>query len=250
MSAYKVMANILHMAQKTDEKLLDSDMRAPAGPASPISAFVVAGRGSQSGRGRNNRGGRGGRGLPNKCSVCGGMDHILSSCTASDDAIFKWTLAKRKLIIPKYGSPGGTAPTYVVLLSDVSNDDYALPTSHTVPTLEECIDEYDDNEVSVPFSFIAFSSSLAPGRGLSQSWMVDSASSINLTTFRGDFATFDPPFVTSRVGGVGIYVNIYNRTSPTNCAPCVAYASTFPRFKGMEKAAKMLLPTLQIISSM
>jgi hypothetical protein len=52
------------------------------------------------------RGSRGGRSLPNKCSACGSMDHILSSCTALDDALPRWTIAKRKMIIQKYGAPG------------------------------------------------------------------------------------------------------------------------------------------------
>jgi hypothetical protein len=62
-------------------------MQAPDGPALPISAFVAASRGSNTGRGHNHRGGRGGRGLPNKCSACGSVNHIMSSCTASDDAL-------------------------------------------------------------------------------------------------------------------------------------------------------------------
>jgi hypothetical protein len=60
--------------------------------------------------------------------------------------------------------------------------------------------------VSVPFSSIAFSSSLSPGRDLSQFWVIDSACSVNLTAFRGDFTTFAPPSAPSRVGGVGIDV--------------------------------------------
>jgi hypothetical protein len=60
--------------------------------------------------------------------------------------------------------------------------------------------------MSVPFSSVAFSYALAPGRDLSQFWVTDSAYSINLTAFRSDFVTFDPPSVTSRVGGVGVDV--------------------------------------------
>jgi hypothetical protein len=89
LSADEVMANILDQAQNMDE-----DAGAPRTPAPdtflpPIFAFVAAGRGLHSGRGHNPRGPRGGRGLPNKCSACGGHDHILSSCTASDDALPK-----------------------------------------------------------------------------------------------------------------------------------------------------------------
>jgi hypothetical protein len=35
-----------------------------------------------------------------------------------------------------------------------------------MPTMEECIDEYDDTEVGAPFISVAFSSSLAHGRDL------------------------------------------------------------------------------------
>jgi hypothetical protein len=83
------------------------------------------------------------------------MDHILSSSTAPDDALLWWTLAKRKMIIQKNGAPGGSHSAHAALLSDVPADD-----SDSLPALEECTDEYDDTEVSVPLSSIAFSSSL------------------------------------------------------------------------------------------
>jgi hypothetical protein len=63
MSADEVIASILHMAQSMVEDLPSSDLRALCGSASPISAFVGAGCGSQGGRGHGHRGGRGGRGL-------------------------------------------------------------------------------------------------------------------------------------------------------------------------------------------
>jgi hypothetical protein len=50
---------------------------------------------------------------------------------------------------------------HVALLSDVTADD-----TDGLPTLEDYTDEYDDIEVSVPFSSVGFSSSLAPGRDL------------------------------------------------------------------------------------
>jgi hypothetical protein len=75
-----------------------------------------------------------------------------------------------------------------------------------MPTLEDSTDEYEDTEVSVPFSYIAFSSSLGPSRDVSQFWVVDCARSINLTAFRSDFVTFAPPSAPSRVGGVGVDV--------------------------------------------
>jgi hypothetical protein len=156
LSADEVMASILHLAHNMDED--DAlDLTAPNISPPPISAFVVAGRGSHSGRVHPPRGPRGGRGLPNKCGAYGGMDHIMSSCIAPDDALMRWTIAKRKMIILKYGAPAGSHSAHAALLSDVPADD-----SDSLPTLEECTDEYDDTEVSVPFSSVAFSSSLTP----------------------------------------------------------------------------------------
>jgi hypothetical protein len=146
-----------------DEELPDLAMTSHDGPTPPIFAlFVAAVRGSNSGRGHNPRDTRGGRGLPNKCNACGSFNHIMSSCTTSDDALVKWTLAKRRMIILKYGTLGGHAPAHAALLSDVPTYDLEV-----VPTLVECTDEYDDIEVSVPFSSVVFSSSLAPSRDLS-----------------------------------------------------------------------------------
>jgi hypothetical protein len=98
--------------------------------------------------------------------------------------------------------PGGSALAHAALLSDVPTDDFDV-----MPTLEDCTYKYDDTEVSAPFSYVAFSSCLAPGRDLSQFWVVDSAAcSINLNTFRSDFVTFAPPSAPFRMGGVGVDV--------------------------------------------
>jgi hypothetical protein len=170
LSAHDVMASILHFAHNMDEDDAPA-ATAPHTSPPPISASVAAGRGSHSGRGHPPRVPRGGRVLPTKCTACGSPDHILSYCTAPDDALLRWTLAKRKLIIQKYGAPGGSNYAHAAVLSDVPADD-----SDSLPTLEECTDAHDDTEVSVPFSSVAFSSSLTPGRNLSQFWVVDSAS--------------------------------------------------------------------------
>jgi hypothetical protein len=138
MSADEVMANILHMAQDMDEELPDSYLTALVGPTFPSSALVAISRGFHSGRSHSNRGGRGGRGMPNKCSACGSLNHIMLSCIASDDALLKLTLAKRKMIVHKYGTHTGSAAAHAALLSNVSNDD-----THVMPTMEECTDEYE-----------------------------------------------------------------------------------------------------------
>jgi hypothetical protein len=123
MSTDEVMANILHLAQNMEEELPCSDLPSSLDSVTPISALVAVGHGSHGVRGHVNRGGRSGRGLPNKCSACGSLDHMLSSCTSSDDPVVKWTMAKRKTIIKKYGTPGGNAPAHAALLSDVLHDD-------------------------------------------------------------------------------------------------------------------------------
>jgi hypothetical protein len=111
------------------------------------------------------------------------------------------------MTVQKYGAPGGTTSAHAALLSDDPADDASADDTDSLPTLEDCADDYNDDEVSVPFSSVAFSSSLAVGRNLSQFWVADSACSINLTAFRYDFVNFTPPSAPSRVGGVGVDVN-------------------------------------------
>jgi hypothetical protein len=110
LSTDEVMGSMLHLAHYIDEEVTAPGLPAPDTSAPPISAFVAAGRGSKSGRGHTPRGTRGGRGLPNKFSACGSLNHILFSCTTSDDALLKCTLAKRKMSVQKYGTPGGSLP--------------------------------------------------------------------------------------------------------------------------------------------
>jgi hypothetical protein len=129
LSADKVMASILHLAHNMDEDDAP-DTSTPHTSPPPISAFLAAGRGSHNGRGHPPRGPRGSRGQPKKCSACGSLDHILSSCTAPDDALLRWTLAKRKMIIQKYGAAGGSHFAHAALLNDVPADD-----SDSLPTL-------------------------------------------------------------------------------------------------------------------
>jgi hypothetical protein len=121
---------------------MDEEVTAPGLPAHdtsapPISAFVAVGRGSNSGRGHIPRGTRGGRGLPNKCSACGNLNHIMTSCKASDGAFLKWTLAKRKMIVQKYGTHGGSTSMHTAMLSDVPTNDVDV-----LPTLEDCCDTW------------------------------------------------------------------------------------------------------------
>jgi hypothetical protein len=193
LSADEVMANILHLAQNMEEEFSLSVDQAPNPHtlAPPISAFVAAGRNSSRGRYRA-RGGRGGRDpLPNKCSGGGGLDHIMSLCTASDDALLKWTLAKRKMTVQKYGAPSGHA-FHNALLSDMHMTNTDVDAHGAGPSEMECADEYDDTEVGTTFCSVAISSSTPPRRDPSDFWVVDSACSINLTAFRSDFVSFDP----------------------------------------------------------
>jgi hypothetical protein len=95
LSVDDVMASILHLAHNMNKEASAPGAPTPDTSPPPIFAFVAAGRG----RGHTPRGPRCGRGLPNKCSSCGSVDHILSSCNAPHDALLRWTLAKRKMII-------------------------------------------------------------------------------------------------------------------------------------------------------
>jgi hypothetical protein len=67
------------------------------------------------------------------------------------------------MIIQKYGTHGGCASAHAAMLSDVPTDDPGV-----MPTLEDCTDEYDDIDVSVPFTSVALLSSIAPSRDLSR----------------------------------------------------------------------------------
>jgi hypothetical protein len=101
--------HILHLEQNMDEEVTAPGLPASNTSAPPISAFVGVARGSSSGRGHIPRGTRCGRGLPNKCSACGSLNHIMSSCIALDDDLLKWPLAKGMMIVQKYGTHGGSA---------------------------------------------------------------------------------------------------------------------------------------------
>ena len=81
------------------------------------------------------------------------------------------------MIIQKYGTLDDIAIAHAALLGDVSTYD-----TDVMPTLEECTDGYDDTEVSVPFTWVALSSSLAHGRDLSPFLVMNSTFSINLAT--------------------------------------------------------------------
>jgi hypothetical protein len=111
MLADEVTAIILYLPHNMDEELPCTDMPAPAITAPPIHALATARRGSHGGRGHPDRGGRIGCGLPNKYGACGSLDRILSSCTVSDAALLKCTLAKRKKVMQKYGTPSNTTST-------------------------------------------------------------------------------------------------------------------------------------------
>jgi hypothetical protein len=114
-------------------------------------------------------------------------------------------------------------------------DDVPTYDVDVLPTLVDCIDEYDDTEVDVPCNSFAFSFSVARGRDLSQFWVVDSACSVNLiTAFRSDFATFAPPSAPFRVGEVGVdikgngSVRISIRLASVQAIHCMIHALYTP----------------------
>jgi hypothetical protein len=109
-------------------------------------------------------------------------------------------------MVQKYGTPSGTSPAHVALMSDMSLDDSHVHASLDVPTLEECTDDYD-NKIEWPLQLGCIPILSCLRRNLSLFWVVDSSHSINLTTFHGDFVMFDSLLWSSRVGGVGVAVN-------------------------------------------
>jgi hypothetical protein len=138
-----------------------------------------------------------------KCGACGDPNPIWSTCKAPDAYVLRWTLAKRKQIAEKYaGQPPPTAhlsdcPTDVVSEGDAAAED----------ALEyDMQDEYDDTEVGTSFASVAFTSAAALVADLSKYWVVDSACSVNLTSFRSDFSEFHSSARRSTVGGVGVTV--------------------------------------------
>jgi hypothetical protein len=72
------------------------------------------------------------------------------------------------MLVHKYGAPSGTTSAHAALLSDVPADDASADDADSLPTLEDYGDDCYDDDVSVPFSSVAFSSSLTPCRNLSQ----------------------------------------------------------------------------------
>jgi hypothetical protein len=66
--------------------------------------------------------------------------------------------------------------------------------------------EYDDTGVCVSFTSVAFTSHSSSFIDLSIYWVVDSACSVNLTTFRYDFPKLSPSSRHSTIGGVGLSV--------------------------------------------
>jgi hypothetical protein len=67
-------------------------------------------------------------------------------------------------------------------------------------------DEYDGTEVGTSFASVAFASATAHVADLSDYWVVDSACSVNLTSFQSDFPEFHSSSRRSTVGGVGVTV--------------------------------------------
>jgi hypothetical protein len=72
--ADEVMTSILHLSHNMDDDPAP-DTPAPVASPPPISALVAAGRGSHNGRGQPHRNPRGSR--PNKCGVCGSLNHLM-----------------------------------------------------------------------------------------------------------------------------------------------------------------------------
>jgi hypothetical protein len=200
MSADRVMGSIIHLAQNLDaDDTVTSDS---AAIGIPVNAFLAD---------RKRQGGRGLGGwaankskfkFAMKCGACGDPNHVWSTCKAHDADVLRWTLAKRKRVAEKYA--GHAPPT--AHLSDVAAASAPLEDDIDCPLEYDMQDEYDDTEVSVSFTSIAFASPASSIVDMSDYWVVDSACSVNLTAFRSDFFEFNPSSRHNTVGGVGVSV--------------------------------------------
>jgi hypothetical protein len=200
LSAKRVMGSIIHQAQNLDAD--DSVTSDSAALGHPINAFLAD---------RKRQGGRGLGGwaanktkskFVMKCGACGDPNHAWSTCKAPDVDVLRLTMAKRKQIAEK--SAGHPPPT--AHLSDVAAASATLEDDTDFPLEYDMQDEYDDTEVSVSLTSVAFTSPASSVANLSDYSVVDSACSVSLTAFRYDFSEFNPSFRHSTVGGVGVSV--------------------------------------------
>jgi hypothetical protein len=86
------------------------------------------------------------------------------ACTSPDDAILKWNLAKRKMTVQKYGAPGGSTSAHAALLSNVPADDAPADDTDSLPTLEDCADDYDDHPSPKVVTYHSYGSLIPPAR--------------------------------------------------------------------------------------
>jgi hypothetical protein len=70
------------------------------------------------------------------------------------------------------------------------------------PPEDDMEDEYNENAVNVSFNYVAFTSSASTIDDMSDYMVVDTACSVNLTTYRSNFSDFHPSSRLSTVGGV------------------------------------------------
>jgi hypothetical protein len=187
LSADRVMGSIIHLAQNLDADVsVKSDI---VDSGVPVNAFL---------KDRKRQGGRGIGGwtadkkkskFSMKCGACGGPNHVWSTCKTPDADVLRWTLAKRKQIAEKYeGQPPPTAH-----LCDVPADMGSVGDAAEGDAVEyDMHDEYDDTEVGTSFASVAFASTASTIADLSDYWVVDSACSVNITSFRSDFSLFSP----------------------------------------------------------
>jgi hypothetical protein len=138
-----------------------------------------------------------------KCGACGDPNHVGSTCNAPYAYVLRWTLAKRKQIAEKYaGQPPLTPHLSEVHAHMASVEDAA----DGEPLDYDMHEEYDDIEVSNSFASVAFASFASYVADMFDYWVVDSACSVNLITFRSEFSEFHPSSRRSTVGGVGVTV--------------------------------------------
>jgi hypothetical protein len=152
LSADRVMGSIIHQAHNLDaDDIVKPDITATR---SPINAFL-ADRKRQGGRALGGWDANKSKSkFAMKCGACGVSNHVWSTCNALDVDVFRWTMAKRKQIAEKYaGQPPPTAH-----LSDVAAASATMEDDTDCHLEYDMQDEYDDTEVSVSLTSVAFTS--------------------------------------------------------------------------------------------
>jgi hypothetical protein len=79
---------------------------------------------------------------------------MMSSFTTIYDTLLKWTLAKRKMIVQRYGTPSGHASYNALLYADMHQSDTDGDAPGAGPSKMECTGGNDDTEAVARHGFV------------------------------------------------------------------------------------------------